>query len=67
MKAERVRCPRAERYTPHPGGSGIMPAGTLVSRFRSSHDYAAPWFANFGIKGTLAMYLSSVALVQKSA
>jgi hypothetical protein len=67
LEAERVRCPRAEGYGPHPGGSGIMPAGTLVSRFRSSHDYAAPWFANFGIKGTLAMYLSSVDLVQKSA
>jgi hypothetical protein len=25
--AERVRRPRAERYTPRPGGSGIMPAG----------------------------------------
>src|ERR1700733_10665983 len=28
----------------------------LVSRFRSSHDYAAPWFANFGIERTLATY-----------
>jgi hypothetical protein len=28
--AERVRRPRAERYTPHPGGSGIMPAGTMT-------------------------------------
>jgi hypothetical protein len=25
-----VRRPRAERYTPHPGGSGIMPAGTTT-------------------------------------
>jgi hypothetical protein len=28
--AERVRRPRAERYDPHPGGSGIMPAGTTT-------------------------------------
>jgi hypothetical protein len=28
----------------------------LMSRFRSSHDDAAPWFANFGIKRTLAKY-----------
>src|SRR3954466_4292000 len=28
-------------------------------RFRSSHHYAAPSFANFGIKGTLAIYDSS--------
>ena len=27
LKAERVRRPRAEGYGPHPGGSGIMPAG----------------------------------------
>jgi hypothetical protein len=26
--AERVRHPRAERYTSLPGGSGIMPAST---------------------------------------
>src|SRR5258708_39965293 len=31
----------------------------LVSRFRSSHHCAAPSFANFGIKGTLAIYDSS--------
>ena len=31
----------------------------LVSRFRSSHHYAARSFANFGIKGTLAIYDSS--------
>src|SRR5258707_3596517 len=31
----------------------------LVSRFRSSHDCAAHSFANFGIKGTLAIYDSS--------
>src|SRR5580765_2045223 len=31
----------------------------LVSRFRSSHHFAAHTFANFGIKGTLAIYDSS--------
>ena len=31
----------------------------LVSRFRSSHHYAARSLANFGIKGTLAIYDSS--------
>src|SRR3954471_20237683 len=31
----------------------------LVSRFRSSHHYAAHSFANFGIKGTLEIYDSS--------
>src|SRR6478609_6428025 len=31
----------------------------LVSRFRSSHHCAAQSFANFGIKGTLAIYDSS--------
>jgi hypothetical protein len=36
-------------------------AKTLVSRFRSSHTLAAPSDANFGIKGTLATYNSSVA------
>jgi hypothetical protein len=30
-----------------------------VSRFRSSHHYAARSLANFGIKGTLAIYDSS--------
>src|SRR3954467_5506333 len=30
----------------------------LVSRFRSSHHCAAHSFANFGIKGTLAIYAS---------
>jgi hypothetical protein len=30
LKAERVRRPRAERYIPFPGGSGIMPAGTTT-------------------------------------
>jgi hypothetical protein len=30
-----------------------------VSRFRSSHHCAAHSFANFGIKGTLAIYDSS--------
>ena len=33
--------------------------GQLVSRFRSSHHCAAHSFANFGIKGTLAIYDSS--------
>ena len=28
----------------------------LVSLFRSSHHCAAHWFANFGIKGTPAIY-----------
>src|SRR3954471_13581477 len=32
---------------------------SLVSRFRSSHHCAAHSFANFGIKGTLAIYDSS--------
>src|SRR3979409_2100949 len=32
---------------------------TLVSRFRSSHHYAERSLANFGIKGTLAIYDSS--------
>src|SRR3954465_4437517 len=32
---------------------------SLVSRFRSSHHFAAHTFANFGIKGTLAIYDSS--------
>jgi hypothetical protein len=36
--------------------------GTLVSRFRSSHHCAAHSFANFGIKGTLAIYDSSAVL-----
>jgi hypothetical protein len=30
-----------------------------VSRFRSSHHYAARSLANFGIKGTLGLYDSS--------
>jgi len=30
---------------------------TLVSRFRSSHHCAAHSFANFGIKGTLAIMI----------
>jgi hypothetical protein len=34
-------------------------AGRIVSRFRSSHHCAAHSFANFGIKGTLAIYDSS--------
>ena len=38
----------ARKETPH-----------LVSRFRSSHPYAARSLANFGIKGTLAIYDSS--------
>src|SRR5436190_13390099 len=33
--------------------------GPLVSRFRSSHHCAAHSFANFGIKGTLAIHDSS--------
>src|SRR6476619_4160060 len=37
----------------------ISNTGELVSRFRSSHHYAARSSANFGIKGTLAIYDSS--------
>jgi hypothetical protein len=41
-------------------GAEPMQTGTaLVSRFRSSHHYAARSLANFGIKGTLAIYDSS--------
>ena len=36
-----------------------QPGGGLVSQFRSSHHCAAHSFANFGIKGTLAIYDSS--------
>src|SRR6476659_10121526 len=42
----------ASRATPSQGYG-------LVSRFRSSHHYAARSLANFGIKGTLAIYDSS--------
>jgi hypothetical protein len=35
--------------------------GALVSRFRSSHEFAARAVANFGIKGTLALHDSSAA------
>ena len=35
----------------------------LVSRFRSSHHCAAHLFANFGIKGTLAIYHSSAVWI----
>src|SRR6202167_5384642 len=38
LKAERVRRPRAERYGPHPGGSGIMPAGTMTGARGASLD-----------------------------
>ncbi len=41
------------------GADRYRPAGHLVSRFRSSHHYAARSLANFGIKGTLAIYDSS--------
>src|SRR4051812_23439912 len=37
----------------------LWPGPTLVSRFRSAHHCAAHSFANFGIKGTLAIYDSS--------
>src|SRR6478672_5179989 len=37
----------------------ICVSAKLVSRFRSSHHCAAHSFANFGIKGTLALYDSS--------
>ena len=39
----------------------------LVSRFRSSHHFAAPSFANFEIEGHQQLIGTSVALVQKSA
>src|SRR5262245_24957977 len=39
----------------------------LASRFRSSQTFAAPSDANFGIKGTLALYDSSAALNPKFA
>src|SRR3954463_10718013 len=42
-----------------PKGTICFAAAALVSRFRSSHHYAAHSFANFGIKGTLAIYDSS--------
>src|SRR5437870_3593711 len=35
--------------------------GSLVFRFRSSHHFAAPSSANFGIKGTLAISILSSA------
>src|SRR6185503_21287619 len=40
----------------------ISNAGELVSRFRSSHHYAARSLVNFGIKGTLAIYDSSAVV-----
>src|SRR6476646_1885607 len=39
--------------------SSFALATMLVSRFRSLHHCAAHSFANFGIKGTLALYDSS--------
>src|ERR1700684_232506 len=57
LTAERVRRPRAERYTPHPGGSGIMPAGTTTGARGASRPprrrvrHAAPWSAVFGKPG----------------
>ena len=50
----------------HEGGAkggqkrDINAHGALVSRFRSSHTLAATFDANFGIKGTLELYDSSV-------
>src|SRR4051794_40764928 len=41
---------------PEPETATSLP---LVTRFRSSHHCAAHSFANFGIKGTLAIYDSS--------
>ena len=46
---------RADGPDTCPGRRG----SALVSRFRSSHHCAAHSFANFGIKGTLAIYDSS--------
>src|SRR4029079_17819285 len=39
-----------------PKGTICFAAATVVSRFRSSHHCAAHSFANFGIKGILAIY-----------
>jgi len=39
--------------------------GAIVSRIRSSYSLAAPSFTNFGFERTLAIYDSSVVLVQK--
>ena len=39
----------------------------LVSRIRSSHDFAAPSIANFGFDKDTSKLLFLVALVQKSA
>jgi hypothetical protein len=53
--ARRPRGGARERR--HEATGGLR--GRLVSRFRSSHHCAAHSFANFGIKGTLAIYDSS--------
>src|SRR5215216_1627706 len=39
----------------------LRPRDRLVFRFRSSHHFAAPSSANFGIKGTLALSILSSA------
>jgi hypothetical protein len=44
------------------GDPSPLPSKRLVSRFRSSHHCAAHSFANFGIKGTLAIYDSGAVL-----
>src|ERR1700689_4922372 len=53
-KYRRVRHPEPGNYIRHLT-TPCRPF-TLVSLVRSSHDRAAPWFANLGIKGTLAPY-----------
>ena len=55
-RAKRI----SQSMTPKSGlpvfGKDHAPPRRLVSRFRSSHHCAAHSFANFGIKGTLAIY-----------
>src|SRR5262249_15205245 len=55
----RGRVPRTQRRIA--GGSGEPLTRGLVFRFRSSHHFAAPSSANFGIKGTLAISMFSSA------
>src|SRR6187401_3553269 len=50
---------RTSRHRVPSAGACGHSRSNLVSRFRSSHHYAARSLANFGIKGTLAIYDSS--------
>src|SRR3982750_1274227 len=47
------------RWNRRRSASSAYGCDRLVSRFRSSHHCAAHSFANFGIKGTVALYDSS--------